>query len=98
MQINSKLPEFKNFLTENRMSTTHRETNVDNSGVSSTTQQSVLLDMESESSADSYSEKNKKKKNGKKGSEGKSAKSKNEAPVKTQEEFRAHNFKLLNLL
>jgi hypothetical protein len=97
MQINSKLPEFKNFLTENRMSTAHRETNVDNSGVSSTTQQSVLLDMESDSSAqDSYTEKKKKK--GKKDSEGKSAKSKHEEPVKTQEEVRAHNFKLLNLL
>lgn len=97
MLINSKLPEFKNFLTENRMSTTHSETNVNNAGVSSTTQQSVLLNMDSDASAqDAYSEKKKKK--NKKNSEEKSAKSKNEISVKTQEEIRAHIFKLLNLI
>jgi hypothetical protein len=96
MHIDSKLPAFKNFLTENKMSTQERSATVDNANVASAGQKGILLDMNEEDSSDPYSDK-KKKKNKKQQSKD-SAKSELVEQKKTDEEFRSLTFKLLNLL
>jgi hypothetical protein len=96
MIIDSKLPGFKNFLSENRLNNDGVKTSIDHSAVAASEQNNVDLELKdsTKNAQDSYKEKKKDQKQAKE-------EEKEEKPtiqIETEAEIKSRNLKLLNLL
>jgi hypothetical protein len=96
MIIDSKLPGFKNFLSENRLNNDGVKTSIDHSAVAASEQNNVDLELKdsTKNAQDSYKEK-------KKDQEQAKEEEKEEKPtiqIETEAEIKSRNLKLLNLL
>ena len=95
MIIDSKLPGFKSYLSENRLNNGGIKTTIDQSAVAPSEQNNVnlKLDDESNNSQDSYKKKKEEQKESKEQTE-----EKVEKVVLSENEIKGKNLKLLNLL
>lgn len=95
MIIDSKLPGFKNYLSENRLTNGGIKTTIDQAAVAPSEQNNVDLDLES--STKNAHDKNQKKKKKQETLEAKKEQ-KAEITIETEADQKKKNLKLLNLL
>jgi len=96
MIIDSKLPGFKNYLSENRLTNGGIKTTIDQAAVAPSEQNNVDLDLES-STKNSHDKNNQKKKKKDETLEAKKEQ-KTEVTIETEADQKKKNLKLLNLL
>lgn len=96
MNIDTKLPAFKSFMSENKLNNGGVKTTIDQSAVAAGEQTDVSLNLNSEEEKNGRGNNKKKKKDNKNSLE--ENKSKNLAVKKSDTDVKAMNMKLLNLL
>ena len=96
MNIDTKLPAFRSFMSENKLNNSGVKTTIDQSAVSAGEQANVDLNLNAEDAKNGNDKSKKKKKDTTETS--KNYKSENNNPHKSDSEVKNLNMKLLNLL